>query len=82
MNDTTQYGTSQDPILIHSASCSGDEENLLRCMLNSETLGDTHATDAGVWCQLKRKTEIREHNMYSQKMRRQSFHIISIFFNH
>ena len=61
MNDTTQFGTSQDPVLLHSARCNGNEENLLRCMLNSETLGDTHDTDAGVWCQLKRKKELLQH---------------------
>ena len=50
MNDTTGFGTSQDPVLLHSVRCSGSEDTLLQCDLDSDTSGDTHASDAGVSC--------------------------------
>ena len=50
LNDSSNFGMSQDPILLHSAQCSGSESTLLQCNLDAGTSGDTHAMDAGVRC--------------------------------
>ena len=53
LNDTTQFGMSQDPVLLHSISCSGAEEKLIDCKLDSNTEGDSHISDAGASCLLR-----------------------------
>ena len=50
LSNAIKFGTSLDPVVLHSVSCSGNEATLLDCQIDTDTAQDTHMTDAGVEC--------------------------------
>ena len=59
------YGRGNGPIWMDGVGCNGREDSLFKCWTNGRTVGVTHATDAGVKCFPKGKSNAMVLYMYT-----------------